>query len=170
MKLDSRISKKPLDCFDTEEAESYVGMECYFSDHLFPFADMSDKDNKYQLYKGILLKVWTDGSDPYETDLQRFYTFCLPCEWVTGTEEKKEKKYRPFADTKEFFSKTNFEAGDLLYIRSKTYNIEYHPLLIGWTDEELMLGNLQGLSFNELFQRFELWDGEDKFIPFGVAE
>ena len=169
MKLDSRIEngKKPLDCFDTEEAESYVGKECYFSDDLFPFADMSDKTNDKLIYKGILLKVWPDGSDPYETALSRFFTFCLPCDWVTGT---KEKKYRPFADTKEFFIKTGFEAGDLIYIRSKTYNIEYHPMLIGWTDEELMLGNLQGLSFDELFQRFELWDGEDKFIPFGVEE
>lgn len=165
MKLDTRImgGKKPLDCFDTEEAESYVGKECYFSDDLFPFADMSGRANRDLIYKGILLKVWPDGSNPYETDSPRFYTYCLPCEWVTV-----EKKYRPFADTKEFFIKTNFEVGDLICIRSKLNNYEYHLLLIGWTDEGLMLGNFSEMTFDELLDKFELWDGEDKFIPFGV--
>ena len=118
MKLDTRImsGKKPLDCFDTEEAESYVGKKCYFSDDMFPFANMSDKTNDSLIYRGTLLKVWPDGSDPYESDSQRFYTFCLPCDWVTV-----EKKYRPFTDTKEFFIKTNFEEGDLIHVRSKTY-------------------------------------------------
>ena len=167
MKLDTRImdGKKPLDCFDTEEAESYVGKECYFSDNLFPFASMSDKTNRALIYKGILLKVGSDGFDPYETDLQRFYTYCLPCEWVTV-----EKKYRPFTDTKEFFLMRDFEAGDLIHIRSKPHNHEYHLLIIGWTDEGLMLGNFSEMTFDELFQKFELWDGEDKFTPFGVKE
>lgn len=167
MKLDTRImgGKKPLDCFDTEEAESYVGKECYFSDDMFPFADMSDKTNDSLIYKGTLLKVWSDGSDPYETDSQRFYTYCLPCDWVTEA-----KKYRPFADTKEFFIKTNFEAGDLIHIRSKPHNHEYHLLIIGWTDEGLMLGNFSEMTFDELLDKFELWDEEGgNFIPFGVA-
>ena len=168
MRLDTRImdGKKPLDCFDTEEAESYAGKECYFSNDMFPFANMSDKDNRYQIYKGTLLKVWSDGSDPYETDLQRFYTYCLPCEWVT-----EEKKYRPFADTKEFFIKTNFENGDLIHIRSKPHNHEYHLLIIGWTDEGLMLGNFSEMTFDELLDKFELWDEEKgNFIPFGVED
>ena len=167
MKLDTRImdGKRPLNCFDTEEAESYVGRECYFSDEVFPFANMSDKTNRALIYKGILLKVWPDGSDPYETDSQRFYTYCLPCDWVTV-----EKKYRPFADTKEFFIKTNFEVGDLICIRSKPHNHEYHLLIIGWTDEGLMLGNFSEMTFDELLDKFELWDGEDNFKPFGVEE
>lgn len=105
MKLDTRImdGKKPLTCFDAEEAESYVGKECYFSDDMFPFANMSDKTNDSLIYRGTLLKVWSDGSDPYETDSQRFYTYCLPCDWVTEA-----KKYRPFIDTKEFFYKDEF--------------------------------------------------------------
>ena len=168
MKLDTRImdGKRPLNCFDTEEAESYVGRECYFSDEVFPFANMSDKTNRALIYKGILLKVWPDGSDPYETDSQRFYTYCLPCDWVTV-----EKKYRPFADTKEFFIKTNFEVGDLICIRSKPHNHEYHLLIIGWTDEGLMLGNFSEMTFDELLDKFELWDEEGgNFIPFGVED
>ena len=167
MKLDPRIidGKKPLGCFDTEEAESYVGKECYFSNDLFPFADMSGRANRDLIYKGILLKVWPDGSDPYETDSQRFYAYCLPCDWVT-----EEKKFRPFADTKEFFIKTNFEAGDLIYIRSKSDNTEQHLMLIGWTDDTVILGDLYRLTFKVLFDKFELWDGEDNFIPFGVEE
>lgn len=167
MNLDTRImgGKKPLGCFDTEEAESYVGKECYFSDDLFPFANMSDKTNNKLIHKEILFKVWTDGSDPYETDSQGFYAYCLPCDWVTEA-----KKYRPFIDTKEFFIKTNFEVGDLIHIRSKPHNHEYHLLIIGWTDEGLMLGNFSEMTFDELLDKFELWDGEDKFIPFGVED
>lgn len=77
---------------------------------------------------------------------------------------------RPFASTEEFFRKTNFTECDLIHIRSKPNNFEYHLVLVGWTDNELMLGSLRSLSFDELFQKFELWDGEDKFIPFGVEE
>lgn len=168
MKLDTRImdGKKPLTCFDAEEAESYIGKECYFSDDMFPFANMSDKTNDSLIYRGTLFKVWPDGSDPYETDAQRFYTYCLPCDWVTV-----KKQYRPFIDTKEFFIKTNFEAGDLIHIRSKPHNHEYHLLLVGWTDEGLMLGNFSEMTFDELLDKFELWDEEGgNFIPFGTEE
>lgn len=59
--------------------------------------------------------------------------------------------------------------GDTIHIRSKADNKEYHLMITGWTDEELMLGNLSSLSFNELLIQFELWDSEDnKFIPFGI--
>ena len=42
-------------------------------------------------------------------------------------------------------------------------------MLVGWSDNELILGSLRR-SFKELFENFELWDGEEKFIPFGVEE
>lgn len=164
MKLDERIKSMSdiLTCFDVGKAKQFIGQKGYFSFDISSFGDLS------KCHYGILNHIDTDYSLSYKCDNnEAYYNFFLPEIYISTN---KEKKYRPFANTNEFFIKTNFEAGDSIHIRSKADNNEYHPMLIGWTDEELMLGNLQGLSFNELFQRFELWDGEDKFIPFGVEE
>lgn len=82
-----------------------------------------------------------------------------------------EKQYRPFTDTKEFFLMRNLEVGDLIHIRSKPYNHEYHLLIIGWTDEGIMLGNFSEMTFAELLDKFELWDAAAReWVPFGVEE
>lgn len=169
MKLDPRIieGKKPLGCFETEEAKEFVGKECYFADSECCFESL-DFDKWSSAERGMLENVSDTGSNAYRSCRNYWYVYCLPCEWVTET---KENAYRPFANTKEFFLMRNFNAGDLIHIRSKADNKEYHLIITGCTDEELILGNLQGLSFNELLQKFELWDCEDnKFIPFGVKE
>lgn len=161
MKLDSRIEngKRPLTCFDAEEAKAFIGKACYFTNNLREYADLTTVTTKRTLgrVESYFYAEFDSG----------MYAYCLPCDWVT---ESEEKKYRPFADTKEFFTKTNFEVGDLIHIRSKPHNYEYHLLLIGWTDEGLMLGNFSEMTFDELLQKFELWDGEDNFIPFGVED
>lgn len=166
MKLDPRIKdgKKPLDCFDTEKAESYVGKECYFSNDLFTFEDISDKTNRKLIYKGPLLKVWPDGSDPYETELQRFYAYCLPCEWVT-----KEKKYRPY--TIEEFCNEGFE---IIVFRERDYpSHESHVRYNGYRKYdnnvyEVILGNMS-YTLSDLFEAFErFYNG--RWYPFGVEE
>jgi hypothetical protein len=170
VKLDKRVKENALigHYFNAEELKKYISKECYFTDDLEDFSDLTNT------LKGVLKAVAPEAEEcylvKYELNGQPaglHYTFCLPAEFV---EEKTEKKYRPFADTKEFFIKTNFEVGDLIHIRSKLNNYEYHLLIIGWTDEGLMLGNFSEMTFDELLQKFELWDGEDKFIPFGVAK
>ena len=83
---------------------------------------------------------------------------------------KKEKTYKPFANADEFFIKTNFKMGDTIHIRNRTDNTEYHLMLVGWTDDGLMLGNMRGLSFHDLLHWFDFRDGEDKFVPFGIEE
>lgn len=159
MNLDSRIKdgKKPLTCFDTEEAKAFIGKACYFTNNLREYADLTTVTTKRTLgrVESFFYAEFDSG----------MYSYCLPCDWVT-----EEEKYRPFADTKEFFIKTNFEVGDLIHIRSKPHNYEYHLLIIGWTDEGLMLGNFSEMTFDELFDLFELWDGKDNFIPFGVEK
>lgn len=159
MKLDTRIKdgKKPLTCFDVEEAKAFIGKACYFTNNLREYADLTTVTAKRTLGRV--------GNYFYAEFDSGMYAYCLPCDWVT-----EEKKYRPFIDTKEFFIKTNFEVGDLIHIRSKPHNHEYHLLIIGWTDEGLMLGNFSEMTFDELLQKFELWDSEDNFIPFGVEE
>ena len=67
------------------------------------------------------------------------------------------------------YIKTNFDAGDIIRVYSKSQNSELHLMLVGWSDNELILGSLRR-SFKELLELFELWDGEERFIPFGVEE
>lgn len=173
MKLDTRImdGKKPLDCFDTEKANDYVGKECYFSDDMFPFANMSDKTNDSLIYRGTLLKVWPDGSDPYETDSQRFYTYCLPCEWVT-----EEKKYRPYT-LMEFTDK--FTIGRPIKYRSKgEVGREHYLMLLGFRltpgkDQTIPYISIGPFSYtlDELFEEYE-WQEHytEDFKSFGVED
>lgn len=168
MKLDPKVKETALigHGFNSEKLKQYIGKECYCADDLKDFSDLTNT------LKGVLDSVSQDAEECYfvETEIngtpaEFSYAFCLPAEFV-----KEKKKYRPFTDTKEFFIKTNFEVGDLICIRSKPHNHEYHLLIIGWTDEGLMLGNFSEMTFDELLDKFELWDGEDNFIPFGVEE
>jgi hypothetical protein len=165
--------KKPLDCFGTDEAESYIGKECYFSDDLFPFADMSDRTNRDLIYKGILLKVSADGSDPYETDSQRFYTYCLPCDWVA---ESEEKKLRPYT-LMEFTNK--FTVGCPIKFRIKgKVGCEQYMILTGYVHEQrngqtftyIYIGP-SGYTLQELFEEYE-WQKHytEDFKPFGVED
>lgn len=161
MKLDERIEKLSdiLTCVDIEEAKQFIGQKGYFSDCIRNFDDLSVKT------ADVLSGVYDHDMTFIAEDDTHWRYFIPECRL-----KPKEKKYRPFADTKEFFIKTNFEVGDLIYIRSKLNNYEYHLLLIGWTDEGLMLGNFSEMTFDELLDKFELWDGEEKFIPFGVED
>lgn len=161
MKLDERIEKLSdiLTCVDIEEAKQFIGQKGYFSDCIRNFDDLSVKT------ADVLSGVYDHDMTFKAEDDTRWRYFIPECRL-----KPKEKKYRPFIDTKEFFIKTNFEAGDLIHIRSKPHNYEYHLLLVGWTDEGLMLGNFSEMTFDELLDKFELWDGEDNFIPFGVEK
>ena len=158
MKLDPKIKSLSdiLTCFDIEEAKQFIGQKGYFTDYFNLF------DYVATLKYGVLEKVSNDDT-PFKCDC--WWGFFIPESRLIN----KIKKYRPFTNTKEFLMMRNFNVGDTIHIRSKTDNKEYHLMITGWTDEELMLGNLSSLSFNELLIQFELWDCEDnKFMPFGV--
>ena len=171
MKYDPRIKDyHDIRCFASRNNRECLGKFGYFAD------DISEFENLDKCAMGICF--FKDGEEfPFyrfdHTIRKPTYpkkAYPLFCPDSVIKEEKEEKKYRPFADTKEFFIKTNFEAGDLIHIRSKPHNHEYHLLIIGWTDEGLMLGNFSEMTFDELLDKFELWDGEDKFTPFGVED
>lgn len=148
----------------TSEQEIYVGLEGYFADNIGTFSNLD------KCRYGILERIDWDSIYPFYTRLTQKssgveYAFFLPARDVKA----KEKKYRPFANTKEFFEKTGFEAGDVIHVLNND-GIEYHLMLVGWSKDTLMLGNMDRLNFKELFKWFKLWDGEDRFIPFGVEE
>lgn len=162
MELDKRIKDTGsiLTCFSIEAAKQYLGQKGYFTNSI------DDYQSLEQFTDFKTLSEVTDDDTPFCTG-QCCYQFFLPAEFVRPAEEK---KWRPFTNTEEFFKKTNFTECDLIYIRSKPNHYEYHLILTGWTYTELMLGSLRIISLDELFQKFELWDGKDKFVPFGVEE
>lgn len=163
MNLDKRIKLKSdiLSCFDIEKAKEFIGQKGYFANDLYCFSVVET------CYYGTLTEVSKDGTSPFKDDDGCYWNLFIP-ESVLKPKPK-EKKYRPFKDINEFCIKTNFDAGDIIRVYSKQQNTELHLMLVGWSDNELILGNLRR-SFKELFENFELWDGEEKFIPFGVEE
>ena len=85
MKLDPRIveGKKPLDCFDAEEAENFVGQKGYASDDISTFTDLDFCE------PGKLEYVVKENGNgicyPYSvvTDYNRKeYAFFLPEAWT----------------------------------------------------------------------------------------
>ena len=125
--LDKRIKadKKPLDCFDTEIAKSYVGKECYFAFCVSEFSDLS-KTHK------MVLTGFQPSEQPFvakdkimNTDDEYVYSFCLPCEWVDGEDdyrelsERVEKLENTVAKLLERFETTERRASTLSSLFSK---------------------------------------------------
>lgn len=161
MELDKRIKegKKPLTCFDTEEAKAFLGKECYFTNTYCTFEDLN------RIPKAILQYVSDnkDASDPYKTACY-YYPFILPCEWVEG---KKEPKYREYKDLGEFFDVTGLEIGDLIKLKFPGNNVA-ELLIVGGYDNSLFIG-IHKYTFKQLFEMVEISiSGEWK--PFGVLE
>lgn len=103
MELDKRImsGKKPLDCFDAEQARNFVGKKCYLTNDISLFSDLNAfKDIKgcnEAIYEGVvdtLTNINTEVTLIFETTYLR-WKFCIPCEWIKP--EEPEKKYRPFS-------------------------------------------------------------------------
>ena len=153
--------------FDVTDDDVWEKTEGYFADYIYQFSDLN------RCEYGVLEEVTPDADFPFRANVEegkKCFCLFLHAKHVKTKKRKKEKTYKPFANAKEFFTKTNFEMGDTIRIRNRTDNTEYHLMLVGWTDDGLMLGNMRGLSFHDLLHWFDLWDGENKFIPFGVEE
>ena len=167
MELDKRIidGKKPLTCFDIEEAKQYIGKECYFTNTYCTFEDL------HRIPKGELQYVSDDkdASDPYKTACY-YYPFCLPCEWV----KEPEKKYRPFS-LNEFIEL--YAIGDVVTYRIKDCEVIEQSMLIGFLssgDEDapgnscVIIGNHK-YGLKELFNNYEL-QYQAHWQPFGIEE
>ena len=171
MKLDKRIieGKKPLSCFDTEEAKQFIGKEGYFTNHLGVFAHIR-RIEKYML-TAIDEKAQSCFKD---VDGVRWDWF-LPTEWVKP--EEPEKKYRPYS-LEEFLK--IFDIGVLVEFRVKNSDELKCAMFTGYITDceriddktpgavELMLGNFHYSLFS-LFEDFELFF-EDKWQPFGIID
>lgn len=120
MELDKRVKKdkRPLTCFDLEEALGFLEKTGYFSDELDCFSDLS-KANKCcsGVWKGRLLKIQENKRCVFKflsIDGSRAgsYKFFLPEDWVLPEEIPQE--FRPYS-MNEFLDK--HEIGDKLTFR-----------------------------------------------------
>ena len=158
MELDKRIinGKRPLTCFDIDEAEKYIGKMCYISDNYDFFCDMDLTQQK-------ILKGVEDCEVPFHFDSDKQAEFCLPCDWVT-----KEKQYRPC--TLDGFG---LNIGDLIKFRKKDdHDFEICTMYMGYLKTNSIVKVILGecyYSFEVLFNEYEWFDKDsNKWEPFGV--
>lgn len=179
MELDKRIKegKRPLTCFDAEEAKKYVGKKCYLTNDISLFSDLDVfKDiegcksvpNEYDGIINTLSDIDTEISMVFETTYLR-WKFCIPCEWVT--KEKKEPKYRPFkdhAEYKEYLNDGIIESW--IQIREKLTGEVSELMYVGGSEAIICLG-AYSFDLNNLFYDFELFNESTcEWQPFGVLE
>lgn len=170
MKLDSRIleGKKPLDCFDVEEAKQFIGKKGYFCDHRSGFTNISN------LVEDVLRDITPDDNycEVYKTNCTSWEYF-LPKEWIKESEEKPEKKYRPYTKH-EFLNK--FECGKPINIRRKddyiNFFIETMPSVkIDNLSDDVHVRLFEGIfNLKRLFDEFEWQDSNGNWQPFGIID
>lgn len=168
MKLDPRIikGKKPLTCFDLEQAKDYVGKNGYFSDYLNVYTNIRNME------ESVLQSL---DEHHYEAFVETCckWAFFLPAEWVKET----EKKYRPFS-LDEFLKVCDI--GDSVYFKKKNSDEVECAMFLGYVTDvdrsddekpgacEVMLGVFHYSLFS-LFEDFErFYNG--RWWPFGVEE
>lgn len=169
MKLDSRIieGKKPLTCFDTEEAKEFIGKKGFVADELKQFCDL----NKVQ--ESTLKNVWPNETYCFVSFVTG-YKYFLPFEWVNTVEP--EKKWRPFT-LDEFVKRFDLEAGTRVFlIRYKTSPEHQKRLLLTGIIQDtnpgycgVCLGGFQ-FTFSDLFDMFDVRFGKNDWQPFGMEE
>ena len=177
MKLDSRIieGKKPLTCFDTEEAKKFIGEKGYFNHNLSRFCYLKNCTPAYLRNIFVRSESCFEASriDWPNTD----YKYFLPAEWVKPEEpECKECKWRPFT-LDEFIDRFDLEVGTRVFlIRYKTHPEHQKRLLLtGLIHDKdpglcgVCLGGFQ-FTFSDLFDMFDVRFGEKDWQPFGVEE
>lgn len=165
MKLDPKIieGKRPLTCFDTEEAKQFIGKEGYFANCLRVF-----KTIEY-FEKWTLTAIDEKEERCFKEDATGgdYWNCFLPAEWV------KETEWRPYL-IDEWLQEHNF--GDMIEFRSKEDKREFTVMFTGYVREtdgtmRIILGDWAE-NFENLFEYYELIDktNDGKFIwrPFGI--
>lgn len=167
MKLDARIlpGKRPLGCFETEEAREFIGKEGYFCRYGYLFSDARKIGST-----NVLAQIKPEDPAPFiPYDRPCSYEYFLPAEWLNP--EEPENKWRPFkdhAEYKEFLNDGVIE--DWVKIKNKTTNEIYELMYVGDGDDKIILGGMI-FSVSRLFRDFELFNEcAREWLPFGVEE
>ena len=180
MKLDSRIikGKRPLTCFDTEQAKEFLGKECYFSNCKVHYKNLSAFEKFESLTDyciGTLTAIMDLGDRVFDVDQQcKEFRYCLPCEWVKS--EEPEKKYRPYT-LAEWVDQ--HEIGEVIHYRNKSEGIEFRHMYMGYAFgkgkdiTKINVGTVTlgvaNYSFNYLFEDYEI-EINGEWQPFGVLD
>ena len=189
MELDPRIikGKRPLTCFDTEQAKEFLGKECYFSNCKSHYKNLSAFEKFVSLTDyciGELTAIMDLGDKVFDVDQQcNEFRYCLPCEWVKKPEEP-EKKYRAFS-LNEFLER--YKIGDTVTFRMKKDEhipeaeclVEYKRMITGYEilpeDKDtagkgsILLGGCPPTGLARLFEFYEL-ENDGKWHPFGIID
>ena len=179
MELDKRIKegKRPLNCFDTEQAKQFIGKKCYFSDDARDFMNLDKADGDTLFYVAELQNIWT-AEEYCFADNSNDYRFILPFEWVKPEEsEEPEKKYRPLS-YKEFWRL--FDFGDGVCFRRKGQDTAEFSMFLGYEiDSDGNRAEIPGegkvnlggnrYTLAELFEYYEM-QLDDEWQPFGVID
>ena len=159
-------------CFaNAEKAKEYIGKVCYFGSSLEDLSHSVEQNyNRYTLHSIDLerddAKVFTaDTGVDFEVA-----SFCLPKKKVN----RLDAKYRPFKNLDELAdcleTSVPYLVGKILHYKDKENSQEYISMI-----SDICLSNSRitlkdwNFSLKDLFNSFELWNGE-KWIPFGVLE
>lgn len=170
MILDSRIKagKKPLTCFDTEEASKFVDEKGYFSDCLYNFQNL---DNCSKSILHCIDDKREDSNDYIFNDGKYYCRFFLPEEW---TDQKSKINFEAYNLVT---LENEFNIGDVVTFRGKSntdragsyYKCVYSGYRFftekGSTNIIAIFG-LWGFSFSELLDLYEIYR-EGTWEPFG---
>ena len=160
MELDKRIinGKRPLTCFDIDEAEKYIGKLCYMCDEYNLFYQLN-------LIEPAILMGVEDCEIPFHNGQDKQAEFCLPCEWVT-----EEKQFRPCT-----LDEFGLNIGDLIKFRKKDdHDFEICTMYMGYLKTNSIVKVILGecyYSFEVLFNEYEWYDRDSStWEVFGVEE
>ena len=158
MKLDKRIikGKRPLTCFDIEEAEKYIGKLCYMCDEYNLFYQLN-------LIEPAILMGVEDCEIPFHNGQDKQAEFCLPCEWVP-----EEKQFRPCT-----LDEFGLNIGDLIKFRKKDdHDFEICTMYMGYLKTNSIVKVILGecyYSLEVLFNEYEWYDRDSStWEIFGV--
>ena len=175
MELDKRIKegKRPLTCFDTEQAKRFIGKKCYFSDDARDFMNLDKADGDTLFYVAELQNIWT-AEEYCFADNSNDWRYILPLEWVTEEKTEPEPKYRPYTikDFRKAF--VNEKLDVFIILRDKhnpddIYTLRYNGSVRKGQFEYIYLG-AKIFSFESLFENYEVANYDGDFVPFGVLE
>lgn len=159
-------------CFaNAEKAREYIGKDCYFGSSLEDLAHSVEKN--YIRFKLHSIDLDRDDAKVFVVDTGVDFevaSFCLPKKKVI----RQDAKYRPFKNLDEladyFGTSVSYLVGKILHYKDKENSQEYISMIsdVSLFDNRITLKGWN-FSLKDLFNNFELWNGE-KWIPFGVLE
>lgn len=172
MKLDPMIieGRKPLTCFDVEEAREFIGKECYFSNCRVHYKNLSNFKKFVSLTDyciGTLTAVMDLGDRVFDVDQQcNEFRYCLPCEWVQEQKRPQWRAFKDHAEYKEFLNDGIIESW--IKIREKETKDTFEVMYVGGGEDIIYLGG-RAFSLSYLFEQYELFnENTQEWLPFGV--